>query len=94
MGESNTELPRVDEAELKAKDAELEEVNEDKAEALQEKAEANTEAQPQLTEVTREVIQEDLMMVIEILVHGIKLKDPQSRSQVERLLVSRWNAEL
>ena len=92
--EDNAELPRVDEAELEAKDAELEEDSEDKAEAIREKAESATEAQPQLTEAPREVVQEDLMMVIEILVHEIKLKDPQSWSQMEQLLVSRWNTEL
>ena len=88
------EFPLVDEAELEAEEAKLEEVNREGAEALPEEDEADAEAQPQLTEAPRRDIQEELMLVIEILIHGIKLRDPQSWSQLERLLVSRWDAAL
>ena len=88
------EFPLDDKAELEAEDARLEEVSREVAEALPEEDEAEAEAQPQLTEVPRRDIQEELTLVIEILVHGSKLKDPQSWSQLERLLVSRWDAAL
>ena len=88
------ESPLIDEAELEAEDAGLEEVNREGAEALPEEDRADAEAQPQLTEAPRRDIQEELMLVREILIHGIKLRDPQSWSQLERLLVSRWDAAL
>ena len=88
------EVPPSDEAELEPEDDTLEEANEEVAKAFPEEKEADAEAQPQFPEVPRWDSQEELTLVIRILVHGIKLKDPQSWSQLEQLLVTRWDARL
>ena len=88
------EFPLDDKAELEEEDAELEKVNREDAEVLPEEDEIDAETQPQPKETPRRDIQEELLLMKEILIHGIKLRDPQSWSQMERLLVSRRDASL
>ena len=86
------EVSLVDEAELELEDNTLEEIGEEIAEASPEEAEADAEAQPQFMEAPRKDIQEEVAIVIGILAHGIKLKDPQSWSPLEQLLINHWDA--
>ena len=84
----------VDKDEPEAEEAELEEVSKEVAEALPEEDKADTETQPQAMRTPERDTQEELRLVMEVLIQGIKLKDPQSWSQLEQLLVSRWEAAL
>ena len=87
-----TGLPLVDKDEPEAEVAELEEVNREVAGILPEGDETVAKDQPQARRQARR--QEELRLVMEILIHGIKLRDPQSWSRLEQLLVSSWEAAL
>ena len=78
----------VDKAQPELEDRTVEEIGGEVVEASSEE----TEAYAETMEVPKKEIQEELAIVMGILAHGIKLKNPQSRSSLEQLLVKHWDA--